>query len=139
MSSDPGVFIRPMEEIFGSSESFTIRSKLGVTQNVFSIKPQLSGLYKGIDKIIRIAVEIHSFSWCLVCLLKKHDVYGACIIWLISWLALYVPIWKNLIMKGYTIYQITRSEDEKNSFVEIEHISFNNLYTCYHYIPIVSI
>lgn len=36
--------------------------------------------YKGIDKIIRIALEFHGLSWCLVCFLKKHVVHGACVI-----------------------------------------------------------
>lgn len=114
MSFDPGVFIRPMEEIFGGSESFTMRSKLGVTQNVLSTKPPLSGLYKCIDKIIRIEVELHSFSWCLVCLLKKtRRLWGKYHLtnFLISLIR--TDLKKNLIIKGYTIYQITRSEDEK--------------------------
>lgn len=35
---------------------------------------------KGIDKIIRIALEFHGLSWFLVYLLKKHVVHGACVI-----------------------------------------------------------
>lgn len=63
MSFDPGVFIRPMEETFGGSESFTMRLKLGATQNVFSSLQTISYfINKDIDKIIRIAVELHSFS-----------------------------------------------------------------------------
>lgn len=36
--------------------------------------------YKGIDKIIRIALEFYGLSWRLVYLLKKHVVHVACVI-----------------------------------------------------------